>query len=313
MFKIIHPITFLFILLLSIFLCSCATVLNGKYHPITIRTKPDSATVIVNNKDTMCCTPLTISFERSNEDILLDIHKDTTNKHVIVTSELSNWFLWGNLFGPGIIGYAVDITNNKRFTYPENMYVDLNREGNNFRRWIVNDEVPLNITLSLPYLNHYYLKKENSAGAITGFLGCGAGVEYYLNYRSYLSWQIGISSAIPLPIPTSIDFSDKYEMVTDVFTNLRYNKRIDRLQYGMGFSYQVLSYNKHDYSNSQTIDIETPVRGLGLSLSTQYQLSPFFFVGLLYEPMIYNLTDSKYDYHHHLCLEVSWKVKLSRN
>ncbi len=285
--------------------------MNGNYIPVTIRTLPDSATVIINNNDTMCCTPLTVSFERSNKTIHMDIQKDTAKKHVLLEGEFSNWFLWGNLFGPSIIGYGFDYTNNKRYTYPENMYVNLNREGNNFRRWIVEDDVPLNITLTLPYINHYFLKQENANGMMIGFLGINAGLEYYLNYRSYFSWQMGLSTAMPIPFPAPVDLLDSYKMATSVFSSFRYNKRIDELQYGIGVSYQVLTYSHHEHSDQQTIDIETPLRGFGLSVATQYQLSPFFFVGLTYEPMLYNLTDTKFDYHHRVSIDAAWKIKLS--
>ena len=60
-----------------------------------------------------------INLVRSKSDVELIIKKDTMEKTIILNSRLSTAFWLGNFFnGAVIFGYAIDLTNPKRFTYP---------------------------------------------------------------------------------------------------------------------------------------------------------------------------------------------------
>lgn len=88
----------------------------------------DPIRICVNNDTTKWFnTPTKINVERSRNDLLITAKKDSLQRLIQVNSKLSTAFWLGNLFsGAGIIGYAIDFTNSKRFTYPRYISINFN-------------------------------------------------------------------------------------------------------------------------------------------------------------------------------------------
>ena len=105
---------FIFIFLLS----SCATFLKDSYQDIVINTYPDKANIQIKNSQGLTIknttSPDVISLKRSDdsyfgsESYQVEIKKDGyTSKKFIIQSKVNNWYLFGNLFFGGLIGWFI--------------------------------------------------------------------------------------------------------------------------------------------------------------------------------------------------------------
>jgi len=89
---------------------------------MVIHVKADvaNANICINNDTTRWyITPASIAVERSRKPLLITAKKDTLEKTFVIKSTLSTAFLLGNIYCGGLIGYGIDLTNNKRFNYPD--------------------------------------------------------------------------------------------------------------------------------------------------------------------------------------------------
>ncbi len=110
--------------LCSILICflvsSCATMMNSKSVDIYVDSEADPVKFKLSTDTTTWHeTPVLLSVERAKKDIELTVLQDSTEKTIVVKHHLSPAFSFGNVFIPILyIGYAVDLSNNNRFTYP---------------------------------------------------------------------------------------------------------------------------------------------------------------------------------------------------
>ena len=134
---------------IGLFFSSCATLIHQRSADVNVHSDTDSVKICINNDTTRWYnTPTWINVVRSRNDLLITAKKDHVQKLIQINSRLSTAFWLGNMFsGIGILGYAIDLTNPKRFTYPS--YVTLNFTGPNqsstrqYKTWIESDKNPL--------------------------------------------------------------------------------------------------------------------------------------------------------------------------
>ena len=130
---------------------SCATLIHQKTVDINVHSDADSVKICINNDTTRWYnTPTWVNVKRSNDYLLITAKKDNVVKLIPIVSKLSIAFWLGNMFsGAGIFGYAIDMTNPKRFTYPP--YVRINFTGSNlystrqYKTWIESDKNSLSL------------------------------------------------------------------------------------------------------------------------------------------------------------------------
>lgn len=293
---------------------SCATIINNSYTVTEINSNPDSALIVIKgNNDTLCCTNTPILLERKNEDVVLEIIKDTLRQEIVLKGKLSAAFIWGNLFsGAGLIGHAIDLASPKRFTYDKEVYVDLYAPEKTYKNWLVRKDDLLNLTFSLPHVNQYYMKTEDSYSNKFGFWGISLGLEYFQNTSSYWSFQMGAATDIFIPFPAPIDYEGEREIFSVVFSNIRFNKKLQKFHLGAGISYQQLQWRRVNFDTIPQVDVRKSNNGLGLSLAGQYNFWKAFYIGTIYQPMIMNLTDQKLDYQHYWTFELIYKLPVKR-
>lgn len=113
------------LLLLSLVtLTSCSTVFRTKTQKINVFSNATSSHVKVN--DSVYLLPAKIEVLRSKNPLLISYNSNNKNFDTIIRSGKGPVFYLGNL--PTIpllgVGYWVDLTNQKRFKYPKNIFIN---------------------------------------------------------------------------------------------------------------------------------------------------------------------------------------------
>lgn len=108
------------LLFVAIFLSSCASIFNLETTKVKI--SADKKSKIIFNNDTISINkePTTIRPKRSKKPLTLTVVKDTLQKEFSFKRKLSYTNLL-NIYNYGI-GFLVDLTNEKRFTYKKNLH-----------------------------------------------------------------------------------------------------------------------------------------------------------------------------------------------
>lgn len=126
----------LLIILIGIIFISCASIINTDFTTINVFTVQDSTKLCIgNDTSNFRKTPTKIQVYRSKKPLKLTIKKDSINKSVFIPSNLSGAFWFGNILNGTLpYGHIVDLSNEKRFTYPSSILIDLNNINNtNFK------------------------------------------------------------------------------------------------------------------------------------------------------------------------------------
>ncbi len=102
--------------ILSIALCSCATIFTKSKYPVTFNTNPDGANIKIENRELRVIyegvSPTTVKLKASmgymkREEYKITISKDGYNPKVIhITPELDGWYI-GNILIGGVIGMLI--------------------------------------------------------------------------------------------------------------------------------------------------------------------------------------------------------------
>lgn len=138
----------IYILIVSILLTSCATIINQSHKNITVYTT--EPTKIALNQDTINTfnNQVTLNVERKNETINFTAFTDSLTKTIAVKPN-NSFMYWSNIFCNYGIGMLVDRKNPKRYSYPKRIYI-------NSTDTIINTiDIVLTIKESCTYIYHY--------------------------------------------------------------------------------------------------------------------------------------------------------------
>lgn len=311
--------------LILLLLCtSCATIVNRPTYKARIRSNAPNAKAIVN--DSTYTLPARVELARSTDSLQIQLVTDSITKDYTVASKTDGNTVAGNLAlfgGFGFIGMYVDKKNLRSRHYGRTIFLDIDDASG-----IINPrkkpkgyyKMPIpkgtvNLTFSLPYVNNFFLQhKDFGNRTSTGFLGAGAGLEYYYKNDRFLKLAVTVMMDFEFPIPIPIDYDGEREAMSSLFVSLTTNHRLGRFTLGYGPSWTVNTLiqtdrktwtNDDDYYHREHI-----TRALGLSLTGHYQLTPSFHIGLLYNPNLLNVTPvNEVKYSHTLSLDLQWKVE----
>ena len=311
-----------YLLILPLLFASCATVLNRTYTTTRVTTYPAGAKIIINQKDTICCSDNWVTVPRSGQPLSLEIVKDTLNQKITVYPKTSATYYW-NFYSPYCLGYVADLFSEKRFTYPSNVFVDLYNPQNSYqpyKDWKRNDDKPINIGLSIPLFNNYYYSGNGKNNSMSGTLGLGLHGEYYLNEKYYLSAELGGMEHNTWDGVALYPYTETHRRL--LYLNTRINERMRRWNFGAGLSYQIFNMEKTAYDGTNGLFI-LPYRsgqdtsyqiakqyneGLGLNLSVQYQLSKNLYLGTMFQPLLFNTAPSAKGYMHYINVDLIFKL-----
>ncbi len=320
-------LTFTICLLFS----SCATILKKKTYPLLISTNESNAKVKVY--DSIYDLPAKVMVKRSKEDLDATLIFDETVLDYKVKHRLNKTFLWWNLIGMDFApaNYLIDLTNQKRFTYGNKIYLNsqdsiriIGQKKKWFSKEYFDKQYPkrkgaLNCVVSVPFVNAFYFNtKDYGKQSGIGFLGISTGLEYFYKNDKFLSLNIAAFTEVAPFYP--------YNGSADLFTcrslSLTDNIKYKRYSFGYGLNYSITHYiydvrdydaPEYDWSYTHLYTIHQNSQNIGINTNVYYQISKFFFVGVLYRPSFYEFKPvSKFDYEHTFSFDFVLKVPVRK-
>lgn len=300
---------------------SCSTLINKSTINVNIYADTDSIEVYLGSDSLNLRTlPTRVNVMRSKDNLMITAQKDTIQKQIEVKSTFSSAFILGNLFsGAGLIGYAIDFTNSKRFTYPTTILIKFNDDDKshsktNYYTWLNPQKNLQNIKISVPNGNYLYLNKGYSYGGALGFLGASVGFEYYFTDKYYLNMDFGGLTDFPIPFPAPIDYGGEYNRSFAIYGDIQIGSYYKRLSYDMGIQFTQTRYYEREtvelfpeYIDS--LKYYKKQNNLGLAFSAYYRTTKNLKLGFNYYPSFLVLENvPKFHYSHLLFFELSFIV-----
>jgi len=307
--------------LLYLLITSCSTLFHQKTVNVNIYCDADSALVCI--KDSIGCyfTPATLTFQRSKKDIVLTLQKDTIVKDVVLKSNLSTGFWLGNLFCGGLLGYAVDLTNQKRFTYPKNNYIsvlDTNLKSKPMK-WLPPVKQQLSLKISIPEGNFFYINKRYDYGSSFGFLGFSAGLEYYFTAKYSLNIDAGTMMNFIIPFPAPVDYDGSYDQTYATYIDLQLGRDFGRFHTDVGIQAFRSRYYEYEEVEMHPQLYYGIVRNFfqynaGLAFSNYLKITNGFNLGINYYPSVLTWQNGDFNFHytHLIMFELIFKIELFR-
>lgn len=123
-FRVIRKVQWV---IMSVLVSSCASIFNSKTTSVRVFTEEPSA-IKVNDKEVEGTSKEHwLTTPRSRNNLTIELFTQDTAKRVEVKSQLSSTFFLNFNFFWSPVGAIIDMTNEKRFTYPRNVYVEFDK------------------------------------------------------------------------------------------------------------------------------------------------------------------------------------------
>ena len=309
----------LFVLIVSILLSSCATIVNQPYKNVKVYTTEPSK--IIYGQDTIKTinNKANLMVERKKELLSIATMTDSITKTIEIKPR-NSFMYWCNITHTFGIGLLVDKNKPKRYSYPKRIYINSADTISNYYRYSQSkNKGELHLHLSLPHINSFSLKPQNEARKInTGFWGFSIGFDYYHSNNQFVN--LGTSGVMDffLPVPGAVDLSGENELMSSWYISLSNNHKIQRFTIGYGLSYGrntwTLSYSDWGDPLPPTRDpVTRSHNAFGLIFPTYFRFGEYFYIGIVYRPTFYrpNIAD-KFAYEHLISIDFAWKIRLKK-
>ena len=313
--------------LLPVILCltSCATILAGKEYNVKLYSNIPDAKAKVN--DSIYNLPATVTILRSKKELPVTLITNSATTNILLRPRVNPWFIYGNL-PLGILGYPIDLTNNKRFYYGREILLDnINNNKDSlqarekidyFKRDFPTHKGQINVTASIPYANGFNLQPHNEpAKSYFGFFGFSIGAEYFYKDKRFLKFNTGSSIDFMVPFPAPVDRDGPYETANATNLTLTNNHKLGRFTFGYGLNYAIYAWRivnpDHTFPVYGPASRKRNSHALGISLSAYHQFSNTVFLGVVYNPTFMNkfpLTEFKYQ--HAISLDLLFKFTIHK-
>lgn len=318
--------------LIPIFLfSSCASLILRKDYNIRVSTNLPNAKAQLS--DSIYNLPAEFKVKRSKQDLEIKLIGDSTENDYFVKASPNGAFLYGNLLWMHVspAAYLIDLTNQKRFYYGKNIFLNssdtlrtirpkISRGYYNYwTKSFPTNKGQLNFTFSFPWVNSFFLQPSQEAPrANTGFWGISAGFEYHYKANKYLSLMAGAVMDSFIPFPAPIEFSGEVENMHSVYISLTDNYIIRRFTvgYGLSFSRNTWKFVYHDRFDPPPATREPATKSrnsIGFTIDGYHQIGKRLYVGFIYRPTFLNVyPDIDFKYEHLVSLDFKWKIRLKK-
>lgn len=297
--------------LLALF-SSCATILNGPVQKILIT--PDSNIRIRSVEKVALIDSTSIGINdqrayyvvRSTQPLKVNIQIDTIKKTLLLKSRNSLTF-WANIFTNWGLGMLVDKDNLKRFAYPKRNYLSANDTSVKIYRFAPVKKGTINLSLSVPFLTVFNVKSITGRYKSAGVLGLGAGLDYFYQDNDYLSINVGAATD---------QFAEHigvgyYETANTIFANVTNNHVVGSFDFSYGMNLSELRWTQQTFGDTTKNNQSLNNIGLGLSISAQYRVGNYFRFGVLYQPVLFDVSPRTiFGYQHFISLNLVWKLPI---
>lgn len=309
------------LLLIVLTLGSCTTIFNKKTHVLSITTNTNNAKVKVN--DSLYQLPAKVTVKHSKENLPIELISDSLTKKYTLKPSVNSKFLFGNLLFLDLfpVAYITDLTNQKRFSYQQKVFLDINDSidiiktnttkkfeslKHHFTKEYPIKKGQINFTVGFSFINNYHFDLGEWTNINkTGFGGISLGLEYFYNRKNYFAANFRASSPFE-----PFDYFESYERITSVSYCLTHNHKIKRFSIGYGLNYTHNKWINHieysvgslDYGSQYSFHEQTfekTNKTLGATLNGYYQFTSYLYLGLNYNQSFYNVgpsNDSNFDH-----------------
>lgn len=330
--------------LLALSLClglltSCATLFNTHYTKVNIQTKQDSVKVYFDDSSNYVYTPAKLVVERSSQPLKLTLETDSLKREISLPSQLAPEFWLGNVLNGTLgLGCLLDLSNQKRFTYPLKVYCDLevpnqlkfgyrseehaanvlSQEDRGLRKkTFVGEKGSFNLKISIPEGNSFVLNKGSHIGNAFGFLGITTGLDYYYRDKEYIGVGAGTLTDFIIPIPAPYDVFGEYERSFGAYYDLLHGLDMHRFSINYGLSISKFSYYKRILAEIFPNYIDSVLYSgkefrYGFSFSTKFKFSPYLHAGIKYLPSFKTIHARENQYGHLLFLDLACNFEIKR-
>jgi hypothetical protein len=246
--------------------------------------------------------------KRGKALILITVQLDSITKTVKL-KPVSSPAYWLNIYFNGGIGMLVDRNNLKRYAYPVNNYLSMKDTIVSVSRLMPVQKGAVNFSLSLSFINLFYMRSVNGRRPFGGVFGFQGGIDYYYRHNTYLSAGFGAGTDHGIGEYIGKGY---YETGSSLFASIRNNHNIGRFDWGYGLSFLQLGWRNVTFGDTINMDRALKSRMIGLSFNTSYRLGKIFRVGILYQPGLFNVSSTPaLDYQHSISFNFIWKFKLA--
>ena len=307
----------LYVLIVSILITSCATIINQPYKKVKVYTTEPSRIIYrydtiktVNNKANLW-------IKRKKEPSSFVTMTDSMTKSIEIKSR-NSFMYWVNIPYTYGIGMLVDMNNPKRYSYPNRIYINSSDAISKYYRYSQSNDNKgdLHLHLSLPHINSFRMTPKNENPKVnTGFWGLTIGFDCYYSNNKFINFGVSGVTDIFIPVPAAVDFSGEHESMSSIYVSLSNNYKIKRFTIGYGFSYakNTWSLKYHDRFDPPP-PTRDPVKkshnAFGFIFPTYFQMGERFNIGVVYRPTIYR--PNAISYEHLISIDFAWKVKLKK-
>ena len=141
----------IWLLVSTIFLSGCATIMNGDMVNVPVYTTPSGATVVINGAT--YTSPATVMVPRGKGDFKLHIEKEGYEPIDIMLTQSADGWLWGNVFFGGLIGLGVDFISGDAYDLSPELVsanlrgVNVSQQSNGTLQFVLVDinQLPLHV------------------------------------------------------------------------------------------------------------------------------------------------------------------------
>lgn len=297
---------------------SCATLMNGPRTTVSIQTSRPSK--LIFQRDTLSTSQRQIKLDvpRSPSPLQVFVIDTSARTELLLPSRNSSAYYLNLLYNGGI-GMWWERDRLERYTYPKNVYLDLEGEEIRWLRFSPKGRKGEKVLqLSIPYINHFYLQPqaEIDIKSNTGFLGIGLGLDYYFHDQQFLQLSLNAAMDFLVPFPAPIHYDGEYEIMTSVYTHLSHQFHLKRWKFGYGLSVARNTWRLNHGRNLDNIPLlRDPVTKsrtmLGAVVPIYYQVSSNFHLGMQYRPGFLSLEGQReWLYEHLFSIDLAWKWRL---
>ncbi len=322
--------TILPLLVVSVVLHSCASIINHPFQKIQINHDPDisvridtsgyyyNSSEIYNVYIPKSYVKKDFYFLRSKNEIPVIVNEADTFMLKPHRSYFAYWF--ANIYTSYGLGMLIDHSNDKSYEYPiYNYFTRVNGQIKNVRFKPV-PEKKLKFTFGVPLINFYHLQTDSGKINSASGLGIFAGFDYFLRKEVYISMAAGVSINMYSSRNDTVNklhYFREYgfglnEASSANYLNFRINKLSPRWDYGIGFTLTNLKWysnNMSDLTDSTYTYSHASRKSLNLGLTgdIRARLTPNFSIGLEYQPLFFDFQHKKYTYQHFISTELIWR------
>lgn len=321
--------------ILGLLCSSCVSLMNTSHTRFSVHSNQPMS--VVHEGDTMRSrltsgNNYSVVFypPRQKQDLQLSVHSDSLNSEISIPSKLDGK-IYANIFFPLGVGLIVDFNSKKRFTYPQDIFIDsltpvdykYIKPRDVRPKQLIARKGTFTLNIGFPYVNIFahnspYLGKTTHS---TGFMGFSIGSDYYYHDNRFFNLTVAgvMDFMVPFPAPVCYDDEGVHEHFASTYGQFTHNHRVGEFSFGYGAALAANWWRREEGQYIQngdsyySIDTVESDLSLGLAANAYFVPNESFYVGVNYRPTFISLqSDVRSSYNHVISIDFGFKIRLNK-